>query len=81
MIPVRSIKVDQPPAFPRIQHNATLYQWWRLPSGQIVELRKIEGQRAPECTVRNVNEDGELAPGEYVLTLRFLVTHGRKVKG
>ncbi|CAN7472595.1 hypothetical protein LJR130_003819 [Variovorax sp. LjRoot130] len=75
----RAIKVDQPAPGPRPQ--VSLYQWWKLPSGQVVELRRIAGQHNPEVTVRNVNENGEMAPGEYVLTLRFLVNHGQKVKG
>ncbi|WP_213956310.1 hypothetical protein [Variovorax sp. dw_954] len=79
---VRTIYLEQPR--PTQRGNAPrpeLYQWWELPSGQCVELRRIVGHHNPEAVVRNVNADGEMAPGEYVLTLRFLVTHGRKVKG
>lgn len=57
-----------------------IYSWWRLASGNIVELRRfqtVEGQ--PQCVVRDVNADGEMAPGEYVLTLRFLRAHGKPV--
>ena len=75
----RAIAHDQPAPGPRAQ--VELYQWWSLPSGQVVELRRIAGQQNPECTVRNINAEGEMAPGEYVLTLRFLVKHGKKVKG
>jgi hypothetical protein len=78
---VRVVTFDQPTPIQRVQHQASLYQWWKLPSGQVVELRRIVGQHNPEVVVRNVNENGEMAPGEYVLTLRFLVNHGQKVKG
>lgn len=78
---VRTITAEQPLHVPRMHHGAELYQWWKLPSGQVVELRRIVGQHTPECVVRNINADGEMAPGEYVLTLRFLVAHGRRVKG
>ena len=81
MSTARRIISDQPLPARRVQQRAELYQWWELPSGQVVELRRIAGQHAPECTVRNVNADGEMAAGEYVLTLRFLVTYGKKVKG
>jgi hypothetical protein len=74
VIPTNQPLFEQRPA-------VTLYSWWRLPSGQVVELRRITGQHNPEVTVRNINEDGEMAAGEYVLTLRFLATHGKRVKG
>ncbi|WP_225784691.1 hypothetical protein [Xenophilus sp. Marseille-Q4582] len=74
---IRTIHLDQPlpaeiPA--RAAQPISLYSWFRLPSGQIVELRKITGDRNPEVVVRNVNFDGEMAAGEYSLTLRFLRT-------
>lgn len=78
---LRVIRAEQPLPIPRQQHHAGLYQWWKLPSGQVVELRRITGQRNPEVIVRNINQDGEMAPGEYSLTLRFLVNHAQKVKG
>lgn len=77
---VRTITCEQPLPTPRQQHGLALYQWWKLPSGQVVEVRRILGTSAPECVVRNVNEDGEMAAGEYCLTLRFLVTRAKKVK-
>lgn len=77
---VRIIRSEQPLPMPRQQHGLELYQWWRLPSGQVVEVRRIEGVSAPECVVRNLNDDGEMASGEYSLTLRFLVTRAKRVK-
>lgn len=77
---VRVIACEQPMPMPRQQHGLELYQWWKLPSGQVVEVRRIVGTSAPECVVRNLNDDGEMASGEYNLTLRFLVTRAKKVK-
>lgn len=57
-----------------------VYSWWRLPSQQIVEVRRlltVDGHA--ECVVRNVNDDAELAPWEYTLTLRFLRAHAKPV--
>lgn len=65
---------------PRMQHGADLYQWWRLPSNQIVEIRRIAGAANPECVVRNINADGEMSHGEYALSLRFIVLYGEQVK-
>lgn len=77
---IRVITTEQPIPIPRQQHGLDLYQWWKLPSGQVVEVRRIVGAGTPECVVRNVNTDGEMAAGEYSLTLRFLVTRAKKVK-
>ncbi len=55
-----------------------IYSWWELVSGKLIELRRfqtVDGQA--QVVVRDVNEDGELAQGEYVLTLRFLRAHGK----
>lgn len=55
-----------------------IYDWWELASGKLVELRRfqdVDGQA--QVVVRDVNEDGEMAQGEYVLTLRFLRAHGK----
>ena len=71
------VTVDQPEF--EIRPPVTLYSWWCLPSGQGVDVRRITGQHNPEVVVRNVNDDGEMAAGEYVLTLPFLVKHGRRV--
>ncbi|MNX93674.1 hypothetical protein D3C86_1258690 [compost metagenome] len=68
------------PLEPGPRQSLTMYSWWTLPSGQIVEARRIVGEHHPEVVVRNVNKDGELAPGEYQLTLTFLVRHGKQVR-
>ena len=55
----------------------TVYSWWRLAFGQIVEIRKfqtVDGQA--QCVVRYIYNNAELAPGEFTLTLRFLRMHG-----
>lgn len=82
MMPVRTIYIDQPPPaeIPTRRPELLLYTWWQLPSGQVVELRKIVGEHNPEVVVRNVNDDGEMAAGEYCLTLRFLVTRAKRVQ-
>lgn len=81
-MPLKTIYIDQPPPaeIPARRPQLSLYDWWLLPSGQIVELRKISGEHNPEVVVRNVNSDGEMAPGEYCLTLRFLVTRAKRVE-
>lgn len=65
--------------------SVAVYSWWRLPSGKVVEIRRIVNDgpvkgRGVECVVRDVGEDGELAPGEYSLTLRFLCMHASPVR-
>jgi hypothetical protein len=56
-----------------------LYTWFLLPSGRMVEVRKITGDHKPVVVVRYVNDNGELAHGEFVLLLSFLVQHGKAV--
>ena len=62
----------------------TVYSFWQLPSSQIVQIRSFihptetEG-RGVECVVRNVNDDAQLAHGEYSLTLAFIAQHGKPV--
>lgn len=68
------------PVEPGPRQPLTVYSWWTLPSGQVVEVRKIEGEHQPEVVVRNINENSELAPGEYRLRLSFLVRHGKQVR-
>jgi len=79
---IRTILLDQPlpTEVPTHRPDVSLYSWWKLPSGQVVELRRILGTHAPEVVVRNVNDDGEMAAGEYNLTLRFLVTRCARVR-
>lgn len=57
-----------------------MYGWWRLASGAIVELRRFQTEEGQaQVVVRTINEDGEMSPGEFVLTLRFLRMHGKPV--
>ncbi|WP_017760682.1 hypothetical protein [Pseudacidovorax intermedius] len=81
-MPLKTIYIDQPPPaeIPTQRPVLMLYSWWKLPSGQVVELRKISGEHNPEVVVRNVNSDGEMAQGEYNLSLRFLVTRAKRVE-
>jgi len=65
---------------PGVRSALQLYQWWTLPSGQVVEVRKIEGEHQPEVVVRNINENSEMAPGEYKLRLTFLVRFCKQVR-
>jgi hypothetical protein len=54
-------------------------EWWELPSGRIVCVRRIEGVGTfCEVVVRYVDDDGSMAQGEFNLTLAFLA-RGRKV--
>jgi hypothetical protein len=66
---------------PRPAWSIERYSWWTLPSGQLIEVRRIEGEHQPEVVVRNINENSEMAPGEYRLRLAFLVRFGKQVKG
>lgn len=54
-------------------------EWWQLPSGRIVCVRRIEGVGSfCEAVVRYVDDDGSMAQGEFNLTLAFL-SRGKKV--
>jgi hypothetical protein len=64
---------------PRPSKPIERYSWWLLPSGQLIEVRKIEGEHQPEVVVRNINENSEMAPGEYKLRMAFLVRFGKQV--
>ena len=55
-----------------------IYKPFILPSGKVVEVRRIEQGTNPEAVVREVNENDQLAPREDTLTLRFLLTHCKK---
>lgn len=55
-----------------------IYKRFILPSGKVVEVRRIEQGSNPEAVVREVNENDQLAPREDTLTLRFLLTHCKK---
>ena len=57
-----------------------LYKRFVLPSHKMVEVRKVEEGQRPECVVREVNDDNELSPGEFNLTLQFLLTQAREVR-
>jgi hypothetical protein len=53
--------------------------WWLLPTGRTVSIRKIEGRgRSTECVVRYVDEHGGMSQGDFSLSLAY-VSRGRKV--
>lgn len=55
-------------------------EWWLLPSGRIVSIRRIEGDiGAAEAVVRHVDEYGAMSTGEFNLTMAFIARTGRKV--
>lgn len=56
-----------------------LYKRFRMPSGKLLEVRRVQEGERPEVVVREVNDDDELSPGEFVLSLRFLLGHGKEV--
>jgi len=54
--------------------------WWRLPSGRMVCIRKVAGHgQHAEATVRYVDQDGAMAQGEFTLSVPF-ITRGEKVQ-
>lgn len=57
-----------------------LFRRFSLPSGKLVEVRRIHDGDKPEVAVREVNDDDELAPGEFNLTLSFLLTRTRMLR-
>lgn len=57
-----------------------LYKRFRMPSGKLLEVRRVEEGAHPEVVVREVNDDDELSPGEFNLSLRFILAHGREVR-
>jgi hypothetical protein len=53
--------------------------WWELPSGRIVSIRRIEAvDGSAELVVRYVDEQGGMAQGEFNLAPAF-VARGKKV--
>lgn len=78
----RFITQDQPLPEERSspRPEVQLYSWWRMPSGQVAELRRIEGSQHAEVVVRYLNENGEMGPAEHRHTLRFLVTRCARVR-
>lgn len=68
-------------------------QWFLMPSGKTVEVCRVEccevvrldarGRRMTveehEVVLRYLNNDGAMAPGEFLLALDFLLKHGKHV--
>lgn len=57
-----------------------LYQRFRLPSGKLVEVRKVADGNRPEVIVREVNGDNELSAHEFYLRLDFLLQRATPVR-
>lgn len=54
-------------------------EWWLLPSGRIVSIRRIEGAGfETELVVRYVDEHGSMGQGEFNLSISYVV-RGRRV--
>lgn len=53
--------------------------WLQLPSGRMIEVRKVIGDSNPDVEVRYLDEDGTRATGSFFLRLSFLLANGRKV--
>lgn len=57
----------------------TARDWWLLPSGRTVSIRRIECiDSETECAVRYIDEHGALSQGEFHLTVAYVV-RGRRV--
>lgn len=56
-----------------------LFDWWELPSGRLVSIRKITGVSRPELTVRYIDENGAMLPGEFFISMAFLAAHGQRI--
>jgi len=56
-----------------------LFDWWQLPSGKLISIRKITGVSRPELTVRYINDDGAMEPGEFFISMAFLAAHGKRI--
>lgn len=66
--------------------------WYVLPSGKtaevcrlkVVRLPRQDGDKGPrlatEVTLRFLNDDSEMAPGEFTLSLTFITTYCRRVE-
>lgn len=56
--------------------------WIELPSGSIVNVRKITTVtvQSQVVTVRSVDAEGRMASGSYDLSLDHLLEHGKIVK-
>jgi hypothetical protein len=57
-----------------------LYKRFLLPSGKMIEVRKVQDGTRPECVVREVNTDDQLSQGEYNLRLDFLLQRAKAVR-
>ncbi len=66
--------------------------WYVLPSGKtaevcrlkVVRLPRQDGDKGPrlatEVTLRFLNDDSEMAPGEFTLSLSFITLHCKRVE-
>jgi hypothetical protein len=54
-------------------------QWFKLPRGKVAEVCMVKTGHRPEVVLRYLDNDGAMAPGEFVLTLEFLLKHGARV--
>jgi hypothetical protein len=65
-----------------VAHSKPLLQvddWYQLPSGRIVVIRRVNGPGpGAEATVRYINDEGQLANGEFELSVAF-VLRGRRL--
>lgn len=55
-----------------------MYKRFILPTGKVVEVRRVERGHNPEVVVREVNEHDQLAPRDDTLTLSFLLKHCKR---
>lgn len=54
-------------------------EWWSLPSGRLVSIRRIEQHEGhTEVVVRYLDEQGGMAQGEFHLSVSY-IARGRKV--
>ena len=56
-----------------------LFDWWRLPSGKLISIRKINGVSRPELEVRYIDNNGAMEPGAFFISMAFLAAHGTRI--
>ena len=66
-------------------NNIEKGQWYRLPSGQMVEVCGVVKVIVPatfthEVTLRYLDADGAMSPNDFQLSLEFLQTRSERVR-
>ena len=59
--------------------NGLLGEWYRLPTGQVAQVREVTSGWAPEVSLRTLNNEGAMTAVEFQLSLAFLLLHAAHV--